>query len=344
MRAQEVVSCKLSNTNNTNNIILMAVYNGESYLSEQIESIVDQTYENWTLLIRDDGSTDDTLPIIKKYSDSDERVELLVDDKGFSGSSKNNFNVLCAEALQRNYDYYFFSDQDDVWVNNKIEVFLDELIKVDQDSLDKPLLLYSDLSVVDENKKMINQSFMNFQGLKNKDKESLKTLLVQNYVTGCAMAINKSLLTLSHPFPKNIIMHDWWLAICAAATGKIVYINQPLIYYRQHSLNIVGAKGFWSIVNPFDNGFISHWSEGKERFKATIIQAGELYTRLLSIKHNDSVSRALKVSKNYSLLLSSGRFRRLIIVMRLGAGRQGVISYLFFLGRLFLMPRENKQL
>lgn len=319
----------------------MTTFNGEKYLSEQIESIVSQTFENWTLLIRDDGSIDDTLSIIKKYLALDKRLELLIDDKGSSGSAANNFNLLCLEALKRGYDYYFFSDQDDVWVKDKVNIFLNQMIDFEGDKKPQPVLMYSDLFVVDENNTTIHNSFMDYQSFKNEQKEPLKTLLVQNYVTGCAVLVNQHLLSLACPFPKEIIMHDWWLALCTSAVGKIHYINKPLVSYRQHSSNTVGAAGFWSIINPFDYGFISHWAENKEGFKATIRQAGELHKRLLDANNYD-VSKALKLTEIYSTLLSHNAYKPLMNVISCGLKRQGFVPYFMFLGRLAFMPKNNE--
>ncbi|MCU7801141.1 MAG: glycosyltransferase family 2 protein [gamma proteobacterium symbiont of Lucinoma myriamae] len=323
-------------------MILLATYNGEQYLSEQLDSIIDQSYRNWTLLIRDDGSTDNTLSVINKYLLLDDRLQLFKDNIGSTGSAERNFNLLCSEALKRNFDYYFFSDQDDIWHKEKINVFINKITAAEQANKKRPLLLYSDLTVIDEHENVIHDSFMCYQGLKNENNKPLETLLTQNYVTGCAMMVNQSLLKMASPFPDNIIMHDWWLALCTSTTGKIIYIDKPLIDYRQHSANVVGAKGFWSRINPFVKGVILHWIEGNEQFLSTITQSKTLYQWLAHHEQDDERDEVMNLVNRYSLLLSLGRFKRIARVFKLGVGRQNLIMQIAFLIRVFFMSPNNK--
>lgn len=210
--------------------VLMSTYNGEKYLSQQIESIISQTETNWRLIIRDDGSNDSTISIIEKFIKKDTRIELI---KGDNIGVINSFFQLvkCSQA-----DFYFFCDQDDVWLPNKIETMLNEAKKYEEKI---PLLIYSDLKVVDSNLNVINDSMID--DITGPACTTLKEEMRRNCVTGCASMINKALAEVWEK-TEDIIMHDWYLAQIAAAYNNLVYINQPTILYRQHESNVLGGK------------------------------------------------------------------------------------------------------
>lgn len=136
--------------------ILLATYNGEKYLSEQIDSIINQTYTNWKLLIRDDGSKDKTLEILKKYEKKDKRISILRDNKGNLGFVKN-FEELLKNSSE---DFVMFSDQDDYWLENKIEIYISELSKLPEEKRKEPLLLHSNSFVCDENLNIKKKSLL----------------------------------------------------------------------------------------------------------------------------------------------------------------------------------------
>ena len=129
----------------------MATYNGEKYLAEQLDSIINQTYHNWNLLIRDDNSTDKTLEIIQNYHKKDKRIKILKDDKGNLGIVKN------FEELLKNSESEFimFSDQDDYWLENKIEKYVAILNTSSEDILKKPMLIHSNSFICDDNLEII---------------------------------------------------------------------------------------------------------------------------------------------------------------------------------------------
>ena len=219
--------------------ILLATFNGERLISEQIDSILNQTYTNWNLIIRDDGSTDNTIMIIKDYINKHpHKIKLIEDEKRNLGSSKNFSELL-------NYsksEYIMFCDQDDVWLPDKIRLSLEKIVELENAfGREKPLLVFNDLFVVDDSLKIISDSFWRLKKRKPQN-TSLNRLIVQNVITGCAMIINKMLLELSMPIAKSAMMHDWWMGLVASSYGEIGYIRAPLIYYRQHSSNVIGAN------------------------------------------------------------------------------------------------------
>ncbi len=218
-------------------VILLSIYNGEKYLKEQFDSLYAQTYKNFKIIAIDDGSQDKSIEILKKYE-----VELIKSDKNV-GAGKS-FSILLEFALQKSdANYFMFCDQDDVWYKDKIEKTLQKMKELELSYKDKPLLVHTDLTVVDENLKLLHNSYWKYQNI-DVTKDNFQRLLVENVITGCTIMINKNLATLSSPIPKDIIMHDWWLGLVASYFGKIAYIDEPTMKYRQHGFNDTGAKRF----------------------------------------------------------------------------------------------------
>lgn len=224
--------------------ILLAAYNGERYIKQQIDSIVSQTYSNWRLIIKDDKSTDATLEIIKEYEKKFPGKIIVKDSIKNSGSAKQNFMSMLelAEA-----EFIMFSDHDDVWLPDKIKVTLKTMEKmVAKYGKETPLLIHGDLIVVDKDLNTLAQSMFYQQNLDSK-KVLFNDYLVQNNITGCTMMINRALVNKIRQFPREYIMHDWWFGLIASAFGKVQFMNHKLIKYRQHGNNEVGAKNIRSL-------------------------------------------------------------------------------------------------
>ncbi|TAK73905.1 MAG: glycosyltransferase family 2 protein, partial [Gammaproteobacteria bacterium] len=248
-------------------LILMSTYQGEQYLAAQLDSIIAQTHTQWRLLIRDDGSTDGTVDIIKRYVERDARIRLMADDLG-NLKPAQSFSVLMEKALLEKEPFICFADQDDVWREEKLSLqvkALKELEEIHGENI--PLLVFSDLCVVDANLSTIHPSYLKFEKLSANLVSSLQTLLIYNYVTGCAAAMNRALLALATPVPEKALMHDWWCALCAASEGKLGFIEQATLYYRQHEKNDSGSKGFYSKLkslklNP--NSLLKRFTQAKK--------------------------------------------------------------------------------
>ncbi|WP_150202625.1 glycosyltransferase family 2 protein [Streptococcus constellatus] len=215
--------------------ILMSTYNGEQFLAEQIESIRQQTYTDWQLLIRDDGSKDRTREIIQDFCQKDNRIHFVNPDSVENlGVIKSFFHLLKHQMS----DVYFFSDQDDVWLPEKVEMQLEEAIKYDDN---QPLLVYTDLKVVDQELNVVHESMIRTQS--DHANTELLQELTENTVTGGVSMINQALADLwTGQEEYDLLMHDWYLALLAAAFGHLVYIDRPSELYRQHSNNVLGAR------------------------------------------------------------------------------------------------------
>ncbi len=213
--------------------ILMSTYNGQQFLAEQIRSIQEQSYTDWTLFIRDDGSSDNTKEILKDFEHQDSRIHLIDNDKSDNLGVIKSFHKLVNHDRA---DYYFFSDQDDVWLPNKLELSLKEA----QNYLaDLPLMVYMDLKVVNQDLKIMTESMVKSQS--HHANTELVQELTENTVTGGVAMINHALAEMWQE-TDDILMHDWYLALLASAFGNLVFIDQPGELYRQHSDNVLGAR------------------------------------------------------------------------------------------------------
>lgn len=219
--------------------ILMATYNGEKYLSQQLDSIINQDFKDWKLFIRDDGSTDGTEDVINKYLKKyPDKIE-VIKDKTKNLGVKLNFGELMKYSRSK---YCMFSDQDDVWLPNKISMTLKRMMDLEEFyDIQKPILIHTDLKVVDKDLQLINRSFWNYMNIDPK-RNNLNKLLVKNTVTGCTMMVNSPLKKIVSEIPKECVMHDHWISLVASICGVIESIYAPTILYRQHGNNQVGAN------------------------------------------------------------------------------------------------------
>lgn len=223
-------------------IICMSTYNGERFLRYQIQSILDQNYQNWELLIHDDGSTDSTQEIMRSYADYDQRIQIVsTNHLGVKGAF---FSLLSVHEG----DYYAFCDQDDIWRRDKLTKLLSA---VDGQDEKVPLLIHSAFQNIDQNGKNISD-FRHPKAVSTQ----FKDLLLSNNVTGCTCLFNVKLRDM---IVKNyeqlnladVIMHDWWVAILASGLGNVIYCDERLVGYRQHDSNVLGAPGRINKITRF---------------------------------------------------------------------------------------------
>jgi glycosyltransferase involved in cell wall biosynthesis len=232
--------------------VALATFNGYRFVAEFLDSLVAQTYHNFEVIVSDDGSTDGTLDVVRNYVG---RLSIkILDDQSRKGVVSNFGNSL----RECNDGYIIPADQDDVWQPSKIEQMVKAMAAAEKRfGSGVPILVFSDLELVAEDMSSISPSFY-LATLKSPFASQFKDFILDNHIPGCAMILNRPLLDLSLPFPE-ISAHDWWIALLAAACGKIIYLPQPLIRYRQHSTNTIGAgnagasfvdKGIRNLAHP----------------------------------------------------------------------------------------------
>lgn len=222
--------------------ILMSTYNGERYLAEQLDSILAQTYTDWRLTVRDDGSTDGTSAVLTAYAERDKRISVLTDGENL-GACRSFERLLtqCGDA-----DYFAFADQDDVWKPEKLALCVEAMRKAEKEDPGKPIVVHSDLQVVDEHLQPIVPSFWNYGGIHPEILDAnIHYIAICNSVTGCAMLMNSAARKAALPFRPDVFMHDAWIAIAVlAAGGRVIPVPQTTICYRQHTDNVCGAQRY----------------------------------------------------------------------------------------------------
>lgn len=222
--------------------ILLASYNGEKYLNQQLNSLFAQTQSNFHLLIQDDGSQDKTMDILQTWQSKHTNKISVFQSRQRLGVI-GNFDSLMERTSA---PYVMFCDQDDVWKPRKVELTLKEMLKLEKDNTPHtPILIHTDLHVVDAHLKPLSNSYWKYAHLTPERTGGFGQQIVQNTITGCTMMINRSLLELAHPIPcEKVVMHDWWLGLAAAAFGKIGAIPDQTLFYRQHGNNVLGAQKY----------------------------------------------------------------------------------------------------
>lgn len=222
--------------------ICLACYNGEKYLNEQVQSIVSSCVGfDFTLLIGVDPSIDNTSEIVSKWAEQRSSIKCIFYYES-SGGAKENFSRLLVDAIKIDSDYYLLSDQDDIWLEDKVYESVRKIRKMELDFGNKrPLLVFSDAILVDQNLNVISSSFWKLNRIEPSDCSNLNKLLVYNVGQGCTFIFNKALLSKALPIPDMSIMHDWWLLLVASKFGCVGYVNSAMLLYRQHDNNVMGG-------------------------------------------------------------------------------------------------------
>lgn len=198
--------------------VCVATYNGELYIDEQIRSILNQLSENDEVIVSDNGSTDSTIKILQCIGDH--RIKI------YNCSARGVVNNFENSLKSASGDYIFLSDQDDVWIDGKVATMIGVLSEYD--------LVMSDGHVVNKSLEMTGCSIYN----STKPKLGLINNLIRNSFTGCCIAFNRRVLNAALPFHRFLPMHDWWLGLVAQSVGNVKIIDDKLIFYRRHDLNI----------------------------------------------------------------------------------------------------------
>jgi len=280
--------------------IIMATYNGERFLKEQLDSILGQTYKDWMLFVSDDGSTDNTLKILKEYQEKLGKDKLIIaKNNRDKHGAKENFCFAIDNAPEA--DYYFFSDQDDVWKKDKVELQVREIQK-----LKGPALVYCDAEIVDQDLKPVSKKTLSEQFTKMPKKHTLARSFLANRVAGCTMCLNKELLDAAKGLEASkIIMHDFYIVLYALSYGSLKFLDKTLNFYRQHEYNVMGAGTdyvqtslFQKVFKLFSKDFRRKWHEEAQEY---FIQTEYLIERNPE-KENPEAKNFITVSKRKHIL------------------------------------------
>lgn len=224
--------------------ILMATYNGEKYLRKQLDSILNQSYQNWKLLVRDDGSSDNTVAILNEYARRDPRIKFFLNETNEHGWQLNFQNLIMHAA--EHCQYYMFCDQDDIWEIFKIKEFLNVICQLEKQNPDKPVLVYANMEIIDSDGKVIES---NFNSIYNMNIKHGSDVFYSSRCYGCNMMINSNELSvmqrlLTSNFYK-LLGHDGFAAKTTAALNGIIYfIDKPCMQYRRTQTNATASQEF----------------------------------------------------------------------------------------------------
>lgn len=296
--------------------ILMATYNGEEYIDEQIESILLQEFKDYDLIIRDDGSTDSTFDILKKYALKSKNIFIMQNNSKEHGQLAN-FSFLFDYAKEKNYEYIMFSDQDDIWLPNKVSLSLKTINQFGR----KPILLYTNYLILDQYKRTKKTAFnMHF-------KENFESIFVQNWIMGCTMMLNKEMIKQVEHIPLGVDNHDYWIALVASLLEKsIIYVDVPTMIHRLHNNNVTTRSSNSNIFSKaerlytilFNSNFrkqkMNVWTMVEQKLAhsytsnhicnlANMLQHKGIYSVALSLKYRYKGMNYLSSLSFYTMLL-----------------------------------------
>ena len=299
--------------------ILMATYNGETFLRAQLDSILQQSNQDWRLIIRDDCSTDATVQIIKEYQLLRPEQIRLIRAEQPSGSAQNNFFQLLQYSTA---EYVMFADQDDVWLKDKVQNTLEKMRELEEQyGAETPLLVHTDLAVVDAALRVINPSLFQMHNM-DAARNQLNNIVVQNIVTGCTMMVNRALLDLVTETPAHAVMHDMWLALVAAAFGQIGFLDRATMLYRQHGQNVKGAQDMRSLL------FIAEKLGELKKIKRTLSEKYQQAEEFLDIYQMILSLQQRQILQAYSLLGQQPIWKKYQVLKKYQLYMKGIIRNL----------------
>ncbi|HEY6988053.1 MAG TPA: glycosyltransferase family 2 protein [Bryobacteraceae bacterium] len=301
--------------------ILLAVYNGEEFLPDFLDSLVRQSFRDFRLIVSDNMSSDRTLSILEEYRARLARPMFLLPPQNAFVSAHANF-ARVTEAAEN--EYIMFADADDVWHGDKIEKTLSAMKEAEaRYGADTPILVHSDLTVVNHKLRRMHPSFWRYQFIDPR-RTGLNQLLLQNCVTGCTAMLNRRLLALGRPIPSDACAHDHWYALVASAFGRVVAIPDSLIEYRQHGGNVTGAKR-WGVGYVADRARQLYGRDGARQTIARNIRQAEI---LLSRFNSQLNQDQRQLVENFAGIRDRGVVSRRYALIRNAFWKRGVVRNL----------------
>jgi hypothetical protein len=298
--------------------VLLATYNGESFLREQIDSVLAQESVPVTILARDDGSSDGTQAILAEYAVNAPGQFRVLQDGDRTGTARGNFG-----RLLQNTDapYVAFCDQDDVWLPHKLRASMQQMHALEaQHGTALPLLVFTDLRVVDQQLQTVSDSLWQTNELVGANAPTLSQLLSENVATGCTVLMNRSLADRMRSMPPAAQMHDHWAALLAASLGAMASVSEATVLYRQHTSNVIGAVQGRRSLSTKASVFLS--SEGvqarRKQYAADRLQA----KALLTLHGKEMTHEKRSVVEGFIALQTMPRLQRLFTTSRFSLWRK----------------------
>lgn len=285
--------------------VALSSYNGVNFIIEQLDSIIDEDF-NISFYLRDDCSQDSTVELVNKWF-SDKKNIKYFEKYGQNCGPSGSFSKLLQAVGEK---YIFLSDQDDVWLPGRVQKLLGKMKELELScGVDTPLLIFSDAKVVNSKLDTICDSFWTYENNHPSGRLELNRLLIQSFAPGCTMLINKELAKLATPIPEGVIMHDWWLLLVALSLGRVAYIDEPTLAYRQHGGNSIGAKR----INLFSaSKTMRSIKLANTTIRKTTMQAGLFLDRYRPLLSNEQI----KILKTYSTLYEYGPIKRRLLLIK----------------------------
>ncbi|GAB3932123.1 glycosyltransferase family 2 protein [Mucilaginibacter myungsuensis] len=314
----------------------MATYNGGRYIEQQLDSLINQTYTNWELIIRDDGSTDDTLKIVKSYLKVHSKISLIINETALKGSV-SNFSTLYSLAKSRTaVGHLMFCDQDDIWLVNKMEETMHLMQDVEKQQPHKPVMIYGNLQMITADGEMINEEMNLMKELR------FNRTLAQNYAFGCTIMINTNFIRVMESIPASAENHDYWICLVATAFAECRYLEKKLLLYRQHGNNATSqGAGLKKRFARFTTGFA-------DQIKTLTLRV-KMFQRFLDFYRHDLDPDKLDVITDYLENLRRDRFSLIRAIFRNKIYKLGwlqnvgmIYTILFFYGKI--NTEESKQI
>ena len=305
--------------------VLMGTFNGDKYVGEQLDSLLNQTMLPDRILIHDDRSTDETLTILEDYQRAYPGLIDVIVNEVNSGGSGCNFMSMMTTVRD---DYLMLCDQDDVWLPDKIQKSYDKITEMEaQWGADVPCLMHSDLQVVDEDLTPEASSFRE-STFANYDRTTLRDQLIQNTATGCTIMYNRALADLVTRDPHHMVMHDWWISLIAAAFGHMGHIDDCTILYRQHTQNQIGVTDMRTWRYKLTRLF------NPDQVKADIAKTYPQARQFLDFFSDKLDPSQTKLLQDYCSIPTKNKLGRITSVIRWGFWKTGFsrnIAYLLFI-------------
>lgn len=328
--------------------VLCSLFHPGAALDRQIETILGQRHADLRLLLRSDDGDPSTSRRIAEWAERDHRIEELGGARARMGTAAS-YGRLIEAALNDGAEWIALADQDDEWQPDHLSSSLEIAARHVPSDAALPMLVHGDLELIDSAGRTLAPSMFAQARIHHEARHPLRVLLVQNFVTGCASVFNRPLAELAVPVASDAIMHDWWLALCAASTGRLLEREAATVRYRQHGSNQIGAQDYGEVLRDLRRRTFSLQRHSNQPLRDTVIQAHALRDRLRdrasSHASHEAAERADRASRfldRYLALFRPGlsRLRRSFGVVQLGVRRQDLLLDLSLKSKLLTTAIE----